>query len=208
MTAPDPLEALPDLTLAEAGDRWGVSSRNSIKARAAALGVELRRESSTRTVWPAEYVALGDQLAEHLKRTGGTLANFPLSVTPPTDGSDGAPQSAPLALGDGPKPPQRSAGLSVTPPTDGSDGLAILAQLAAAMASPPPPADPLAVARGLADAAVLGAWLSPPELAQLLGLAAATVRSWPSGHRPRPGFQLERRKVGASVWWRVTASSD
>ena len=74
MTTPEPLEALPVLTLAEAGDRWGVSSRNSVKARAAALGVELRRESSTRTVWPAEYVALGDRLAGHLK-TGGTLAS-------------------------------------------------------------------------------------------------------------------------------------
>ena len=196
MTASEPLEALPDLTLAEAGERWGVSSRNSVKARGAALGVELRRESSTRTVWPAQFVPLGDQLAEHLQ-TGGTLASFPgsmQSLTAPTDSSDGGAR--------------RSAGLSVTPPTDGSDGLAILAQLAAAMAPPPPPADPLAVARGLADAAALGAWLSPPELAQLLGLAAATVRSWPTGHRPRPGFQLERRKVGASVWWRVTASSD
>ena len=196
MTASEPLEALPDLTLAEAGERWGVSSRNSVKARAAALGVELRRESSTRTVWPAQFVPLGDQLAEHLQ-TGGTLASFPgsmQSLTAPTDSSDGGAR--------------RSAGLSVTPPTDGSDGLAILAQLAAAMAPPPPPADPLAVARGLADAAALGAWLSPQELAQLLGLAAATVRSWPTGHRPRPGFQLERRKVGASVWWRVPASSD
>ena len=58
MTAPDPLEALPDLTLAEAGDRWGVSSRNSIKAGAAALGVELRRESSTRTVWLLLFLSL------------------------------------------------------------------------------------------------------------------------------------------------------
>jgi hypothetical protein len=68
--------APPDLTLAEAGDRWGLSSRNAIKARAAALGVELRRESSTRTVWPAEDVARGDRLADHL-RACGTLANFP-----------------------------------------------------------------------------------------------------------------------------------
>lgn len=59
MTDPAPLEALPDLTLAEAGDRWRVSSRNSVKARVAALGVELRRESSTCSVWPAEYVPLG-----------------------------------------------------------------------------------------------------------------------------------------------------
>ena len=196
MTPSAPLEALPDLTLAEAGDRWEVSSRNTVKARAAALGVELRRESSTRTVWPAEFVALGDQLAEHLKH-GGTLAGFPggLSVTAPTDGSDGKPK--------------RSAALSVTAPTDGSDGaLGALLQLAAAMAPPPPPADPLAVARGLAEAADLGAWLTVAELARLLGVAPGTVRGWSTGHRPRPGFELERRKDGAAVWWRVTDSTD
>ena len=37
----------------------GGSSHNSVKARAAALGEELRRESSTSRVWPAELVALG-----------------------------------------------------------------------------------------------------------------------------------------------------
>ena len=77
MTASDPLEALPDLTLAEAGDRWGMSSRNAVKARAAALGVGLRRDSPTRTVWPSEHVALGDRLAAHLKHPGATLASFP-----------------------------------------------------------------------------------------------------------------------------------
>ena len=194
MTASEPLEAVPDLTLAEAGERWGVSSRNSVKARAASLGVELRRESSTRTVWPAEFVPLGDQLAEHLQ-AGGTMASFPgsmASLTAPTDSSDGMPR--------------RSAGLSLPSPTAGTDGLAVLAQLAAAMAPPPPPADPLAVARGLAEAAELGAWLTVAELARLLGVAPGTVRSWSSGHRPRPGFELERRKDGGAVWWRVTAS--
>jgi len=192
VTAPiEPLEALPDLTLAEAGERWGVSSRNSVKARAAALGVELRRESSTRTVWPAEFVPLGDQLAEHLQ-AGGTLASFPgsmQSLTAPTAGSDGGPR--------------RSDGLSVMAPTAGTDGLAALAQLAAALAPPPPPADPLAVARGLAEAAQLGAWLTTAELARLLGMARGTVGSWSTGHRPRPGFELERRKDGGAVWWRV-----
>ena len=206
MTPPEPLEALPDLTLAEAGDRWGVSSRNSVKARAAALGVELRRESSTRTVWPAEFVPLGDRLAEHLQ-AGGTLASFGPSVTAPTDGSDGLSQVAPLSPGDGSKRPRRSGGLSLMAPTDGSDALAALVQLAAAMA-PPPPADPLAVPRGLAEAADMGAWLSTPELAHLLGMAPGTVRNWSDGHRPRPGFELERRKDGASVWWCVTDSTD
>ena len=216
MTAPiEPLEALPDLTLAEAGERWGVSSRNSVKARAAALGVELRRESSTRTVWPAEAVALGDQLAEHLKRPGGTLANFPgvrPSVMAPAAVSDGAPYVR--GAGDDSKLARRGPGLPSLPaPAAGTDAMAALAQLAAALAPPPPPADPLAVARGLADAAALGAWLSGQELARLLGVAPGTVRSWDTGHRPRPGFELERRKEGTrnrggAVWWRIAAVSD
>lgn len=203
------LEALPDLTLSEAAARWGVGSNNTIKARAAALGVPLRRESPTRTVWPAEHVALGDRLAEHLKRPGATLASFPEalpSVPAPNGGSDGGSPTAAMAPAAhrvrGPH--KRSADLALTAATAGSDGLAALAQLAAAMAPPAPPPDPLAVARGLADAADLGAWLSTPELAQLLGMAPGTVRGWSTGHRPRPGFELERRKDGGSVWWRVT----
>jgi hypothetical protein len=196
VTPTEPIEALPDLTLAECCQRWEISSRNSVKARAAALGVPLRRESSTRTVWPAEWLPLGDELQEHLSG-GGKLADFPGSVTAPAAGSDATAQDAqPLA--------PRSAGLSVTPAADGSDALAALAQLAAAMTPQLPPADPLAVARGLAEAAALGAWLSTPELARLLGMATGTVRGWPGGHCPRPGFELERRKDGSSVWWKVT----
>jgi hypothetical protein len=137
VTSPELLEALPDLTLAEAGDRWGMSIRNSVKARAAALGVELRRESSTRTVWPAEYVALGDRLAEHLKN-GGTLASFGPSVTALTDGSDGVSQTASLAPGDGSKRPRRSGGLSLMAATDGPGG-AIMGQRSTRWKHPSPP---------------------------------------------------------------------
>lgn len=193
------LDALPDLTLAECCERWGVSSRNSIKARAAALGVELRRESSTRTVWPAEHVALGDELAEHLQQ-GGKLASFPRSLTAPADVSDGPDHLSVMPPTGGNDRGKRS---SLTAPAASTDTLAALAAVVAALQPQAPPADPLAVARGLAEAADLGAWLSTPELARLLGVAPGTVRSWSTGHRPRPGFELERQKDGASVWWRV-----
>lgn len=43
------------------------------------------------------------------------------------------------------------------------------------MAPPQPPADPLALARGLSEAADLGAWLSVAELAQAEQQAAAAL---------------------------------
>ena len=147
-----------------------MSSRNSVKARAAALGVELRRESSTRTVWPAEYVALGLRLAEHLIFVG-TLGCFGPSVTAATDGSDGLSQVAPLAPGDGSKRPRRSGGLSLMAPTDGSDAMVALVQshllrlgrMAAAMAPPLPRQTPCTVTtQRFADS------LTNPELAHLL----------------------------------------
>lgn len=105
---------------------------------------------------------------------------------------------------------EEAGGLSVRAPADtldtsarGRDALAALAQFAATLVPPQARLDPLAVARGLAEAAALGAWLSTPELAQLLGVAPGTVRGWSTGHRPRPGFVLERRKQGAALWWRV-----
>lgn len=104
MGTPDAIEATPDLTISQAAERWGVSSANTVKTRAAALGVELRRESSTRTVWPAEHVALGDRLAEHLKRPGATLRYFPEalpSVPAASTRSDGVSQTATLTHGDG-----------------------------------------------------------------------------------------------------------
>lgn len=210
MAQPAAIDALPDLTLSEAAARWGVKSNNAIKARALALGVVLRRETPTRTVWPAADVPLGDRLAEHLKRPGAKLSDFPeaLPSVPAPTASSATSEARPIAPADGGRQSRkRSGALSLTAAGAGSDGLLALAQLAAAM-TPQPPADPLAVARGLSEAAELGAWLTGAELAQLLGVAAGTVRGWSGGHSPRPGFLLERRKDGAAVWWRVTASAD
>ena len=58
-----------------------------------------------------------------------------------------------------------------------------------------------------------GAWLTTAELARLLGVARGTIGSWDSGHIPRPGFELERRKEGSpnrggAVWWRVVAEAE
>jgi hypothetical protein len=193
---PEALKALPDLTLADCCERWGVASRNAIKARAKALGVELRRESSTRTVWPAEHLPLGDELAEHLKAPRGTLANFGRSLTPPADGSDGA---SPLA----PAPSKARPVASLTAPTDSTDGLMAMAQMAMALR---PPSDPLAVPRALQEASEMGAWLSSRELADLLSMSPATVRGWRDGHTPRPGFRLER-KAKRGVWWKVSVNT-
>lgn len=66
--------------------------------------MELVRESSTRTVGPAEFVPLGDELAEHLKTKGASLANFPGSVPSPAAGSETLGALAALAVAFQPKP--------------------------------------------------------------------------------------------------------
>jgi hypothetical protein len=61
-----------DVSIRDLEKRWGIS-RNGLKARARALGVELIRVSSTLTTWPGTFVELGDRLHDHLQhhRSGG-----------------------------------------------------------------------------------------------------------------------------------------
>lgn len=71
-----PSEIQPaDVSIRDLEARWGLS-RNGLKARARALGVELRRVSSTLTVWPGEFVEVGERLQEHLA-AGHPLGAFP-----------------------------------------------------------------------------------------------------------------------------------
>ena len=190
MTALELEEIQPDVSIADLERRWGIS-RNALKARAKALGIELQRKGPTLTTWPGDRVADGDRLDAHCK-DGGSLASFP-----------GAVSVTPQASSD-------SSQLAVTPQavTDGSQLAVLAAAVAAAM--PPAPVDPLRRARALAEAAELGVALSSPELAEVLGMSPATVSSWPTGHQPRPGFKLLRckQKPGGAVWWMVERDGD
>ena len=183
MTALELEEIQPDVSIADLERRWGIS-RNALKARAKALGIELQRKGPTLTTWPGDRVADGDRLDAHCKE-GGSLASFP-----------GAVSVTPQASSD-------SSQLAVTPQgvTDGSQLAVLAAAVAAAM--PTAPIDPLRRAKALAEAAELGVALSSLELADVLGMSPATVSSWPDGHSPRPGFTLRREKAGAAVWWMV-----
>jgi hypothetical protein len=161
----------PDLTLQECCDRWGVSSRNSVKARAAALGVELRRESSTRTVWPRDDVPLGDELHQHLE-AGGTMRDFPGAL----------PKASTLAT---------SKPAAVTPAGGSSDAMVMaMLQLLQQQTQAAPPA-PLARARALAAAADERLPLTNIELAELLGMDADEVSKLRSG-AVLYGFRLAR----------------
>ena len=129
--------------------QWGIS-RNALKKRAAALGVELIRVSSTDTRWPAAYVDLGDQLHEHLQG-GGTLKDFPGSRLALTASTTATSESKAI--------------------TKGIDAEALAAVVATVMAqctsSLPAAADPLARAKGMAEAADQGLVLTTDELAAL-----------------------------------------
>ena len=65
---------IEDVSLPELEERWSIN-RTSLKNRAKLLGVQLIRESSTRTVWPGDKIELGDRYHQHL-RTGGNSTNF------------------------------------------------------------------------------------------------------------------------------------
>ena len=66
---------VPDRSLKDLEMEWGLS-RNGLKSRARALGVELKRLSPTVTVWPGEFIDLGNQLNDHIK-AGKPLQLFP-----------------------------------------------------------------------------------------------------------------------------------
>ena len=179
MTALELEEIQPDISIAELEKRWGIS-RNALKARAKALGIELQRKGPTLTVWPGDRVTDGDRLDAHCKN-GGSLASFPgaASVTP-HDGSDSQ--------------------LAVTPQgvTDSSQLAVLAAAVAAAM--PSAPVDPLQRARGLAETADAGLVLTATDLGALLGHG---VTSWRDGHLAY-GYRFSRHKQGTQVLWTVT----
>lgn len=64
------MNTLQELTLPQVAERWGIS-KVGVKARGRLLGVKMKQTSPTSSVWPAEYLELGDLYHQHLK-DGGT----------------------------------------------------------------------------------------------------------------------------------------
>jgi hypothetical protein len=182
VTALELEEIAPDVSIAELEKQWGIS-RNALKARAKALGVELIRQGPTLTVWPGDRVAEAHRLDAHLK-AGGAMAVFPGVAAA---SSDSQPSVTPQG---------RSAGsqLAVTASKAGQ-----LEALAAAMAAamPAPAVDPLQRARGLAEAADAGLVLANDDLAALLGRG---VNQWRDGHQAY-GYVFQRHQQGRQVLW-------
>ena len=178
-----PPEATPaDVSIRELEQTWGCS-RNGLKARAKRLGVELKRVSSTLTVWPGEWLDLGEQLNDHLE------AGQPMELFP------GLKPVAPAVV------PSRQDNATSSLAINETAGLA--AVVTAVRDATTPPADPLRTARLLAEAADLGVTLSGAELADVLRLSPKSIARWGDGHSPRPGIVLNRQEVSGRVWWIV-----
>ncbi|WP_143594063.1 hypothetical protein [Synechococcus sp. BO 8801] len=179
MTAPSDV-APADVSIRDLEQRWGIS-RNGLKARARALGVDLIRVSSTLTTWPGAFIELGERLHDHLQ-SGQPMGTFPGLKPGPVDGSATAATPADsMAI--------------VKPP--GSDLAALVGAIREAASGPG--SDPLLRARGLAEAADNALVLTTTDLAALLGQG---VTSWRSGHEAY-GYRFERHHQGRQVLWTV-----
>ena len=171
MTSLPPLTPLPDVNINELEQQWDLS-RNGLKARAKALGVELKRPSTKATFWPAEYVELGQDLDRWIK-SGKPLAEHPAVIS-------ATGQQSELAVPAATAPPALMLKL-VTAIT--------------AISSAPAISNPVPMSQQLADIADKELALSGPEMAKLMGKKAMD-RKRDNGRRPRPGFEIhpiERR---------------
>lgn len=177
---PVTLAQMPDVNINDLEKEWGLS-RNGIKNRAKALGVQLLRPSHHETCWPAEYLEAGRDLDRWVK-SGKPLAEHPgiraeASVTP------------------------------VAPSPQASDLVALL-EAVKVISQSPAVADPLAVAQGLRAAVDNELTLTGPEMATLLGKKSMHTKD--DGSEPRPGYVIQRvhhrtRKTNKSktTFWQV-----
>ena len=166
---------LPDVPLRDLEQRWGLS-RNGLKARARALGVELRRVSSTLTTWTGAYIDLGDQLDDHLK-AGKPMGTFP-ALAPASESSAIAKHKA----GD-------LEGVA----------LAIAKAMGNTLSLPVPPVDPLRRARALAEAADHGLVITSDEL---VALGVKGVKDFANGDEAY-GYCFTRHEQRNRVLWTI-----
>lgn len=178
MTPSDADVSLPGVPLRDIEQRWGLS-RNGLKARARALGVELERVSSTLTLWPGEYVELGDQLDAHIK-SGQPMGTFP-GLAPAGSAITKAAPTAPAA------------------PSPLADAAVADALRAFFVPSNAPGADPLKRARGLAEAADNGLVLTTDELA---AIGVKGIDGFADGDQAY-GYSFHKHQQRNRVLWTV-----
>ena len=177
MTADD--ITTPDISIRDLEQRWGLS-RNGLKARAKALGVELVRVSSTCTVWPGDYIEVGDRLHEHLS-AGNPLGTFPGLAPDRTDTT--------------------TASSAITKKEQ--DTAALVAAIASAMRQQQSePSDPLKRAKGLAEAADHQLVLTTDEL---VALGVKGVDGFADGDEAY-GYRFNKHRQRNRTLWTVELS--
>ena len=200
---PQAVEAVPDgQRLSDWHEQKRIPRTNAYGLlRLLAIVPEQRKVPGARKLvsWlSAEQIATLDPLADRLRDGATTLAKLQKELSGTVRHRPEGMEAGALA-----SVPHNAEQSGIVPHSSASFGMEALAQLAAALAPAPVPLDPLTVPRRLAEAADLGAWLSTPELAAVVGMAPGTVRGWADGHTPRPGFVVARRREGSRTWWRV-----
>ena len=174
MTASD--ITAPDISIRDLEQRWGLS-RNGLKARAKALGVELVRVSSTCTVWPGDFIELGDRLHEHVAE-GNPAGTFPGLAPDRTD-------------------------ITAAISKKEQDTAALVAAIASAMGQQQSvPTDPLRRAKGLAEAADHQLVLTTDEL---VSLGVKGVDGFSDGDEAF-GYRFSKHRQRNRTLWTVERS--
>lgn len=189
-----------DLSLADCETRWDVT-RNTVKNRAKALGVNILRPTPKSAYWPQEEIARGDHLNAWI-RAGKELATFPEIQSRRLDetiqryaidedqSAITTVEAAPIvdASTDTSKP--TSTEVFVKTHTLPSGQFDINAEI-----------------NRLAALARTNRAYSSEELAYELGVTTSTVNGWEHGKELRPDFSLQKVKCGQNNYWRVIDSN-
>ena len=157
--------------MADLANEWGVSA-NTVSRRLSFLGIKPIRQGNYRFL-TAEQKAIGDQLQDHI------LSGKPMEAFPRPDGEASA------------LVPRR-----VAQPAQVAGQVELAEALAAALQ---PPADPLARARGLADAADHGLVLTTDEL---VALGVKGVDGFSDGDEAY-GYRFGKHRQRGRVLWTV-----
>lgn len=161
--------------MADLAGRWGITA-NTVSRRLSFLGIKPIRQGNYRFI-TAEQLALADELQQHI------LSGKPQDTFPRPDQPEGGLVARRVEA------PAQVAGQVEQ----------LTALVAAVTAAQQPAVDPLARARGLAEAADAGLVLTNDDMAALLGQG---VSSWKDGHLAY-GYRFSRHKQGTAVLWTV-----